>query len=428
MTETLFTPFISIAGTIILGFAVTHTFLTSYFQKKATQFPQGSIQENIFHLLGEVEIVFGLWAAILIVLLVFQKGWGATLSFVDGINFSEPIFVFAIMTVAATKPIINTARNCILGLSAKLPAYTTVGIYFFSLTIGPILGSFITEPAAMTVTALILLTQFFSRDISARFRYITLAVLFVNISIGGVLTHYAAPPVLMVADTWNWSTHFMFFTFGWKALIAILINTGIATAILFDELCEIEISSVTEVTKEFKSPTWLVGIHIFFLILVVLTSHHPTFCMGALLFFIGVTNITNEYQSDLKIRQSLLVAFFLAGLVVLGQFQSWWLSSLLENLNAFPLFLSATTLTAVTDNAALTYLGSQVHNVSEIFKYALVAGAVAGGGLTVIANAPNPAGYSILQKSFGPSGIHPGKLFLYALPPTIITMICFWIL
>jgi hypothetical protein len=83
-------------------------------------------------------------------------------------------------------------------------------------------------------------------------------------------------------------------------------------------------------------------------------------------------------------------------------------------------------LTAITDNAALTYLGSQVAGITSHFKYAVVAGAIAGGGLTVIANAPNPAGYSIVQETFGPDGIRPLKLFLFALPLTLIAMICLW--
>lgn len=420
-------PFIQYISTILLGLAVIHTFLTSYFQKIANQYPRGSMRENFFHLLGEVEVVFGLWAAILVFFMIASQGWSNTLTYIDQINFSEPIFVFAIMTVASTKPVIETARRIILKIASKLPAYQTIGIYFLCLTLGPLLGSFITEPAAMTVTALILLTQFFSFDVSDKFRYITLAVLFVNISIGGALTHYAAPPVLMVADAWGWTTSFMFFTFGWKALIAIIINSGLASIVLFQELCDVEVNSVTVDVPTYQPPAWLTVTHIVFLALIVLSSHHPSFCIGILLFFIGVTSVTNAHQDELKIRQSLLVAFFLAGLVILGQFQGWWLTPLLNKLNAFSLFIGATGLTAITDNAALTYLGSRVPDVSEIFKYALVAGALSGGGLTVIANAPNPAGYSILQKSFGPEGIHPAKLFIYAIAPTLITMFCFWI-
>jgi molybdate transport system substrate-binding protein len=91
------------------------------------------------------------------------------------------------------------------------------------------------------------------------------------------------------------------------------------------------------------------------------------------------------------------VAFFLAGLVVLGGLQQLVAAAALTGMEPLALFFGATALTAITDNAALTYLGSLVEGVSDEFKYALVAGAVAGGGLTVIANAPNPAGVAILQ-------------------------------
>ena len=88
----------------------------------------------------------------------------------------------------------------------------------------------------------------------------------------------------------------------------------------------------------------------------------------------------------------------------------------------------APALTAITDNAALTYLGSLVQGLSEEFKYALVAGAVTGGGLTVIANAPNPAGFSILRAHFDDGAIHPLGLFVAALPPTLVAAAAFLLL
>jgi len=174
------------------------------------------------------------------------------------------------------------------------------------------------------------------------------------------------------------------------------------------------------------SPVWLRGLHLLFLGLIVLMVHHPTVFLGIFLFFLGLTAITPEFQERLKLRESLLVAFFLGGLVVLGGLQRWWLEPLIRNLDTVPLFLGATLLTAFTDNAALTYLGSQIPQVSEPFKYALVAGAVAGGGLTVIANAPNPAGFSILRETFGPEGISPAGLAAGAAVPTLIAMACLW--
>jgi Na+/H+ antiporter NhaD/arsenite permease-like protein len=122
------------------------------------------------------------------------------------------------------------------------------------------------------------------------------------------------------------------------------------------------------------------------------------------------------------------VAFFLAGLVVLGGQQQWWLEPLLLSMDANAVFFGATALTAITDNAALTYLGSLVPSLSEPFKYALVAGAVTGGGLTIIANAPNPAGASILKGSFEDEAIHAGGLLLGALPPTLVALLAFKLL
>ncbi|MGA0845837.1 MAG: putative Na+/H+ antiporter, partial [Luteolibacter sp.] len=79
---------------------------------------------------------------------------------------------------------------------------------------------------------------------------------------------------------------------------------------------------------------------------------------------------------------------------------------------------------AFNDNAAITYLASQVEGIAPSAKYAVVAGAVTGGGLTVIANAPNPAGQSILSRFFR-DGISPLGLLLAALPPTLIAYACF---
>jgi hypothetical protein len=144
--------------------------------------------------------------------------------------------------------------------------------------------------------------------------------------------------------------------------------------------------------------------------------------MGLLLFFLGFAKAYQRHQDRLIVREGLLVAFFLAGLVVLGGQQRWWLDPLLRGMDSTTVYFGATALTAVTDNAALTYLGSLVHGLSDEFKYALVAGAVTGGGLTVIANAPNPAGFSILREHFPDGVVSPLGLLAAALPPTLVAM------
>jgi putative Na+/H+ antiporter len=418
------TDTIQILAAILFALAVLHTFSIKVFQRLALKFPEGSVQENLFHLLGEVEIVFGLWAAFLVGGIALLASSQEAIQYVESRNFTEPIFVFAIMSVAATRPVLDFANALIGRIARVVPLAGEAAFYLAALVAGPLLGSFITEPAAMTVTALILRDRFFRGPMSAKFRYATLGILFVNVSIGGVLTPFAAPPVLMVAGTWDWDFAYMVGHFGIKATVATLLNAALGTAVFYRELRALQ--SESQVTSGLASPVWLRGLHLLFLGLIVLMAHHSTVFLGIFLFFLGLTAITPEFQERLKLRESLLVAFFLGGLVVLGGLQRWWLEPLLRNLDALPLFLGATVLTAFTDNAALTYLGSQIPQVSEGFKYALVAGAVAGGGLTVIANAPNPAGFSVLHESFGPEGISPAGLAGGAVVPTLIAMACFW--
>jgi len=414
------------AGSALFLIAVLHTFSVKQFQALALKFPDGSVGENFFHLLGEVEVVFGFWAAILIAYLMWSVGEHATIEFVNHINFTEPVFVFVIMATAATKPVTDFARMIINGIARVIPLPKGVAFYLSALVLGPLLGSLITEPAAMTVTALILKDRFFDRGVSSKLAYATLGVLFVNVSIGGVLTPYAAPPVVMVAGKWGWDLSHMLMYFGWKSAIAASLNALVAGMIFRQEISHLDTGKPLPKTQ--LAPIWLIAIHLCFLFMIVQTAHYPVVFMGVFLFFLGVVTITKEYQTEIKLKESLLVGFFLGGLVVLGNFQSWWLKPLLNSLDVLPLFLGATALTAVTDNAALTFLGSQVEGLSELAKYALAAGAVTGGGLTVIANAPNPAGFTILRDSFGPEGISPLGLFLGALLPTLCALICFWVL
>lgn len=415
---------LDILATVCFALAVLHTFLVKRFQHLAHKYKEGSMGENLFHLLGEVEVVFGLWAAVFFIGIVILAGKHEAVMFIEGQNFTEPLFVFAIMATAGSRPILWITRRLLAVVPGLLPAFRQHGFYVSALVIGPLLGSFITEPAAMTVTALAMRDTFFTDRATDRFKYITLAVLLVNISIGGTLTHFAAPPVLMVAAKWQWDLPFMFAHFGWKAALACVVNALGAAFVLRKELA----APAPAVSDTRAMPWWIVLVHVAFLAFMVSASHHSSVFLGAFLFFVGFTMITQEFQDELRLRDSLLVAFFLGGLVVLGSRQAWWLSPVLSSLGELPLFLGAAALTAFTDNAALTYLGSQVEGISDSMKYALVAGAVAGGGMTVIANAPNPAGFAIMRDRFGEDGISPAAIAAAAALPTLVAMLCFWFL
>ncbi len=431
---------IEIVATVLFGIAIMHTFLVKRFETLAHRYPEGSIGENAFHLLGEVEVVFGIWATAFLIIFTLLVGGHHVIDYLEsryvidgaknpvGIQFIEPMFVFAIMTMAATRPVLQVAEAFIRLFSKLLPIGRDPAFFMSCLVIGPILGSFITEPAAMTVTALLLKRGFYDRGISKKLMYATIGLLFVNISIGGTLTQFAAPPVVMVASKWNLDMAYMFTHFGWKAAIAILISSAVVTAVFLKELRSLPPAAADDDAKRLRVPIGLMIIHIALIGGVVVTSHHPAAFMGFFLLFLGIATVTKEYQDDLKVREALLVAYFLMGLVVLGGLQTWWLQPTLTSMSDLPLYFGATGLTAVTDNAALTFLGSQVEGLSEASKYALLAGAVTGGGLTVIANAPNPAGYGILKSSFGDTGISPLGLFAAALPPTVVAIFAFLLL
>ena len=434
---------IEIFATALLGVAILHTFSVKRFEHLAMRYREGSVGENFFHLLGEVEVVFGLWASVFLIGLAVIAGGEAPIDYLEGnfvvhpgqtvhVNFTEPLFVIAIMTMSATRPILQFTEWLISLVAKVLPFPKGLRFYIACAIIGPLLGSFITEPAAMTVTALLLKRRFYDRGISDKLMYATIGLLFVNVSIGGTLTNFAAPPVLMVKEHFDLTMGMMLTHFGWKAALAVIAST-LGTAWLFRrELTNLEdragdMKSATTDARE-PAPVWLVVVHILFMAAVVMLNHHMSLFMLIFLLFLGVAEVTAEHQDELKLREALLVGYFLMGLVILGGLQRWWLEPVLTSLNEGSLYLGATALTAVTDNAALTYLGSQVPHLSEPSQYALVAGAVTGGGLTVIANAPNPAGFGILRSSFGEEGISPIRLLVSAAGPTVVAAICFWFL
>ncbi len=415
------TSTIQFVATTLFAVAVLHTFLAFYFEKLAHKSPNHS---GLFHLLGEVEVVFGFWAMVLIVSIAMLAGTNNAIQYAESRNYTEPLFVFVVMVVAASKPILFIAKQAVLAvsklLSASLKLKSNTANYFVTLSFVPILGSLITEPAAMTLAALLLRDTLFTKTKSSKLMYLTLGVLFVNISIGGALTSFAAPPILMVTAAWGWDTAYVFQTFGIKAALAVFVNAFLLTLFVHKELPQLP-----SIDNKEDMPFWVVATHMSFLLGVVVFAHHPVIFMGLLLFFIGYTYAYSAYQSKLILKEALLVAFFLAGLVVLGGLQQWWLQPLLTGMSNTAVFYGATLLTAITDNAALTYLGSLVEGTTEEFRYALVAGALTGGGLTVIANAPNPAGLAILKDSFPNKAVSALKLFASALPPTVIAIIAF---
>ncbi|TFW17169.1 putative Na+/H+ antiporter [Duganella callida] len=412
---------IQLVGAILFGLALLHTFAAKSFEVLAHRHPRHA---GLFHLLGEVEVVFGFWACVLILALALLNGGEAAVAYAESRQYTEPLFVFVVMVVAASRPVLAIVERVLLAMARAMPLRTEVALVWLGLALVPLTGSLITEPAAMTLAALMLAPLIFRDGMPERLKYAALGVLFVNISIGGLLTAYAAPPVLMVAANWQWDSAFMAAQFGWKAMVAVLINASAATFALRRHLRAPAAGDAAAAPV----PLAASAIHLGFLAAVVLLGHHTELFLGVFMFFLGYTQAYQRHQSPLIIKEGLLVGFFLAGLVVLGGMQQWWLQPIVESLSPLALFFGAMSLTAITDNAALTYLGSLIDGISAPAQYMLMAGAVTGGGLTVIANAPNPAGVALLRRGFRDESIGTLGLLAGALAPTAVAALAFLLL
>ena len=442
-------PFNALA-TAIFALAILHTFLAARFtawarrvqdRHDAAALAEGrtlapSVRAEFLHFFGEVEVVFGLWAVVLLAAIAVSMGWETAVHYVnDTVTYTEALFVVVIMALASTRPIIGFAEAS-LGRVAAIGRSSPAAWWLSILTIGPLLGSLITEPGAMTICALLLARQFYDLEPSYRLKCATLGLLFVNVSIGGALTHFAAPPVLMVARPWGWDTSFMLAHFGWRATLAVMSSSVIYFLIFRRELSALASRApVAEIDRPEDAaapaspsplpvPHWITAMHIAFMLWTVVNAHYPALFLGGFLFFLGFVRATALYQSHVDLKAPLLVGFFLAGLVIHGGLQGWWIGPVLASLSEEPLFFGVTILTAVNDNALITYLATLVPDLSDSLKAAVVEGAITGGGLTIIANAPNPAGQALLARFFG-GAVPPLGLFLGALIPTLVAIIAF---
>lgn len=414
----------------IFALAVTHAFAAAQVGRwlgrhgaAARPWPR-----RLAHLFGEVEVVFALWALVLLAAVATLRGIGTAEDYLSrGLDFTQPVFVLVVMAIAGSRPVLALAESALGRVAAA--GGGGVGAWWLAIVlVGPVLGAVITGPAAMTISALLLARQVYHRRPSARLAYATLGLLFVNVSVGAALTPYT-PPVIMAAGPWHWSLSYVVGHLGWKALAGIVAGTLLYYSLFRREFrtLDAEPDRGSLPAGGHPVPAGITLAQLAFLGFALATGRHPVSILGGFAVFLGFAALTRRQQGRLPLRPAVMVGLFLAGLVVLCGAQAWWLQPALAGLGRRALFVCSAVLTGFNDNAAITYLATLVPALSEPRRLAAVAGAVAGGGLTVIANAPNPAGQSILQRFF-PGGVSPLRLFLAALPPTLVVSAAFLLL
>ncbi len=429
---------------LLFVIAIVHTFSTNLIKKAARKMELRIPKHNktsvrralgiqFLYFLAEVEIVFVLWAIPLFIIIASMRSWSTALNYLNTRDYTEPLFVVVIMSLTSTRPIVSFAESLLHRIAHQLGGSLSAWWYTL-LTLGPLMGSFVTEVGAMALSALLLSRQFYHFKPSAKLAYATLGLLFVNISIGGVLTDFASPAALVLAHCWDWNTFYMLTTFGWKAVLGILISNAIYWVYFRKEFQEMDsrkvmMSKIHTPNPEEPAgsiPFWITAIHILVIIWIVVVSHYPAVFIGSFILFLGFHQATRHHQYSIRLARPLLVGLFLAGLVIHGGLQGWWVVDLLQKFTPLGVMGVSMLLTGFMDNTGIAYLATLVPSWGAAYKYALFSGVVAGGGLTVIANAPNPAGYALLGKHF-PNGISPLKLFLAAALPTFILYLIYFL-
>lgn len=421
---------------VIFVLAIIHTLLANKITNIANRIEDRHLRKTnsevsflaeVLHFFGEVEVIFGLWVIPLFFSIASFYNWTTALQYINTRNYTEAVFVVVIMSLTASRPIVQLAEK-ILETIANWFGGSLSAWWFTILTLGPLLGSIITEAGAMALAAMLLSRQFYQYEPSPKLCYATLALLFTNISVGGVLTNFAAPPVLIISRCWDWSSIFMLTNFGWKAVVGIIVCNLIYWSYFRKEFRVLSSKRADVegfVQKKPRVPLWITLVHIFFVVWTVANSHYLAVFVASFLMFLGFHRATRPHQYINNLKRPLLVGFFLAGLVIHGGLQGWWVTPLLQSVGDTAVMGLSVVLTAFNDNAAISYLSSLIPSTPIAFKYAVISGVVTGGGLTVIANAPNPAGYVILGKHFQ-NGISSLKLFLFASLPTSVFFLIFW--
>ena len=417
---------VNILAAVVFGIALLHTFSTKLFERLAHRC---RAMPGCSTCSARSRCVFGFWAFVLVAPMAVVGGSAAALAYAESRHYTEPLFVFVVMVVAASRPVLQAVRALVATLARAAPLATPAGHAWLGLALVPLLGSLDhraggDDPRRADAGA----ASSSGRSVPKLPKYVALGVLFVNVSIGGTLTSYAAPPVLMVAATWGWTAPSCSPTSAGRRPSRCS-STPPSPRWCCAATCDDARRRAAAGGDAGRPavPPFIVALHLAVprrggrCSPTIRCLHRPVPAVP------GLCAGLRALPGPAIIREALLVGFFLAGLVVLGGLQQWWLQPLVSAFAARAVLRRArpdrhhrqrrADLPRLADRRAV-----------RARRATLVAGAVAGGGLTVIANAPNPAGVALLKPGFSDEAIGAGGLLLGALPGTLVAMAAFMFL
>jgi hypothetical protein len=113
---------VEISAAIIFALALIHTFAVARIEKLSHRFPRHA---GVFHFLAEVEVVFGFWALILCLVMWALVGPHVTIEYLEHREFTDALFVFVIMVVAASRPILVLVPFAVHSRCRPLKSYWT---------------------------------------------------------------------------------------------------------------------------------------------------------------------------------------------------------------------------------------------------------------------------------------------------------------
>lgn len=397
--------------------------------------PHTSTVARLVHVLAEGEGGPPIWTLILFVIGIILIGYENMKGYLESVNIAEPMFVGGMVLVASTKPVLDASERIIMFLAQKLPLPGLLGFFAVTLTLGPLLGSFITEPAAMVVVVSLVMRQVKGRHLTRRFLYLLLGVICTNVSVGGALTPIAAPAIVVIADSVGWDIAFTMQNFGPKAILTVLTTTTVVVIIPYwRTLAGMDFHAGMNGNGDFhkhdlpeNKAAWkkalALSINVGIIGLMIVFSHTPVMMLLTLFLFYIFHDVFHAYHSPMKFMDGFRVAAFLYGILALGTLQRWWIEPLIHELDDGTLYFSIAGLTTIMDNALLTYLVSLVEGIEQSLLILIVWAALAAGGALLPANAPNPIAKVEMQTIFPNQEPSMVQWFINALPSTIIALV-----